>query len=93
MQRSNSFIWKPPFYILLNKLKNWLDWAINGRVINDLRFSDDTVLHVENDQELQELLDEVNINRAECGLDIKINKSKTTIISSAYKTKQQLILQ
>lgn len=54
---------------------------INGRVINTLRNDDDVVFLAEN-EELQDLVDRVNRIRAESGLDITINKTKTRTIDN-----------
>lgn len=54
---------------------------INWRVINTLRNDDDVVFLAEN-EELQDLVDRVNRIRAESGLDIKINITKTTTIDN-----------
>ena len=54
---------------------------INGKIINNLRYADDTVLLAESEHELQSLIDQVNKSSNEYGLDINIQKTKTMIIS------------
>ena len=49
---------------------------INGKIINNLRYADDTVLLAESEHELQSLIDQVNKSSNEYGLDINIKKNK-----------------
>ena len=54
---------------------------INGKIINNLRYADDTVLLAESEHELQRLIDQVDKSSKEYGLDINIQKTKTMVIS------------
>ena len=46
---------------------------INGKIINNLRYADDTVLLAESEHELQRLIDQVNKSSKEYGVDKKQN--------------------
>jgi hypothetical protein len=54
---------------------------INGKLVTNLRYADDTVLLAENPAELQELIKETNMKSKEYGLDINIKKTKILKIS------------
>ena len=48
---------------------------INGKIINNLRYADDTVLLAESEHELERLIDQVDKSSKEYGLDINIKKN------------------
>jgi hypothetical protein len=54
---------------------------INGKIINNLRYADDTVLMAESEKELQDLVVQVDTSSRELGLDINLQKTKTMVIS------------
>jgi hypothetical protein len=54
---------------------------INGNIINNLRYADDTVLLAENPEELQHLVKEVSMKSREYGLEMNIKKTKTMVIN------------
>ena len=57
---------------------------IAGRNINNLRYSDDTTLMVENEEELKSLLMKVKVESEKVGL--KLNIQKTKIMASGPVT-------
>ncbi|CAG9834829.1 unnamed protein product [Diabrotica balteata] len=54
---------------------------INGRVLNNVRYADDTVLIAESAQDLETLLDRVRSIGEQYGLSINVKKTKTMIVS------------
>ena len=54
---------------------------IAGRIINNLRYADDTTLMVEDEEELNSLLMKVKEEREKAGL--KLNIQKTKIMASS----------
>lgn len=59
---------------------------VNGEVINNLRYADDTVLLASNEEDLQCLLDRVTAKCAVAGLDLNIKKTKVLVISKQHDT-------
>lgn len=55
--------------------------VVNGEVINNLRYADDTVLIAGTVEELQELMDRVNTSSNEYGLCMNVRKTKFMVIS------------
>jgi hypothetical protein len=66
--------------VIFKHIKGKPGVKINGRIINNLRYADDTVLMAESEQELQELVDEVYYKSNQYGLDMNIQKTKAMII-------------
>ena len=62
---------------------------IAGRNINDLRYSDDTTLMAESEEELKNLLMKVKEEREKAGL--KLNIQKTEIMASSPITSWQIL--
>lgn len=58
--------------------------VVNGQIINNIRYADDTVLIAENMDGLQRLLDQVNTASNNHGLKMNIKKTKYMIISKNY---------
>ena len=54
---------------------------IGGRVVNNLRYADDTVLLAETEQELQEILNDVNNNGKLYGMKMNAKKTKSMLIT------------
>ncbi|KAI5631309.1 reverse transcriptase (RNA-dependent DNA polymerase) domain-containing protein [Phthorimaea operculella] len=54
---------------------------VNGNVINNIRYADDTVLLAENLDDLQNMLDKLNNSLNEYGLKINTSKTKFMIVS------------
>ena len=61
---------------------------IAGRIINNLRYADDTTLMVEDEEELNSLLMKVKEEREKAGL--KLNIQKTKIMASGPITLWQI---
>ena len=61
---------------------------IAGRNINNLRYTDDTTLMAESEEELKSLLMELNEESLKTGL--KLNIQKTKIMASGPITSQQI---
>ena len=61
---------------------------IAGRNINNLRYTDDTTLMVESEEELKSLLMKVKEESEKAGLKLKIQKTK--IMASSPITSQQI---
>ena len=59
-----------------------------GRNINNLRYSDDTILMAENEEELKSLLMNVKEESEKAGLKLNIQKMK--IMASSLITSQQI---
>lgn len=57
---------------------------INGLVINNLRYADDTVILASNQSELQTLLDAVVTHSEEMGLSLNVAKTKMMVISKKH---------
>ena len=55
--------------------------VIGGKSVNNLRYTDDTALLAENEEELQLLVDKVKKASEEMGLRMNIKKTKTMLIS------------
>ena len=60
---------------------------IAGRIINNLRYADDTTLMVEREEELKSLLMKV---KEESEKDLKLNIQKTKIVASGPITSWQI---
>ena len=61
---------------------------INGRNINNLRYTDDTTLMAESEEELKSLLMKVKVESEKVGL--KLNIQKTKIMASGPITSWQI---
>ena len=66
---------------------NQVGIKISGRIINNLRYTDDTALMAENEEELQSLLMSVKEESEKAGL--KLNIQKTKIMVSGPITSRQ----
>lgn len=55
---------------------------INGTIVNNLRYADDTVLMAASEQDLQEILNRVNEHSERAGLSINISKTKFMTVSN-----------
>ena len=54
---------------------------IGGKIINNLRYADDTALIAENQKDLQNLLNVVNSESRKKGLDLNSKKTEVMVIS------------
>ena len=54
---------------------------INGEVINNLRYADDTVLLAETEEDLQELVTIIEVHSKKFGLSMNVKKTKAMVIS------------
>ena len=61
---------------------------ISGKIINNLRYADDTLLVAESEEELKSLLMKVKEESEKCGL--KLNIQKTKIMASGPITSWQI---
>ena len=61
---------------------------IAGRNINNLRYTDDTILMAESEEELKSLLTKVKVESEKVGL--KLNIRKTKIMASSPITSRQI---
>ncbi|CAH2209568.1 jg27485, partial [Pararge aegeria aegeria] len=55
---------------------------INGRIINNLRYADETIFIASTETELQRIVDRVNKCSKEAGLTINIKKTKVLVVSN-----------
>ena len=55
--------------------------VVNGELINNLRYANDTVLLAESAKDLQALLDRVVVKSEDMGLRLNISKTKAMVIS------------
>nr|ADF18552.1 endonuclease-reverse transcriptase [Bombyx mori] len=55
--------------------------GINGRVVNNLRYADDTILIAASEADLQAIVNKVNECSEEAGLSINISKTKFMVVS------------
>lgn len=55
---------------------------VNGRLINNLRYADDTVLIASSEQELQKIVDRVNVCSEKAGLELNVAKTKVMVVST-----------
>lgn len=65
---------------------------INGELINNIRYADDTVILASNVEELQQLMERVNDVSSEFGLSLNLSKTKWMLISKSQQPPQQLML-
>ena len=65
---------------VFRKSEECLGINLAGRYINNLRYTDDTVLMERKEDNLQTLVNEVKANSEEAGLDMNINKAKVTMV-------------
>lgn len=63
---------------------------VNGQVINNLRYADDTVLLATSEVELQSLIDSINQRSLEAGLRLNVKKTKVMVISRKNSPKTNL---
>ena len=61
---------------MLGWMKHKLEIKIGGRNINNLRYTDDTTLMAESEEELKSLLKKVKGEREKVGLKLNIQKTK-----------------
>jgi len=54
---------------------------VNGQVVNNLRYADDTVILVESQEALQRLIDRINTEGERLGLKNYADKSKVMVVS------------
>lgn len=54
---------------------------VNGKIINNLRYADDTILIASTEKDLQEVVDKVNNSSERAGLSINISKTKLMVVS------------
>jgi hypothetical protein len=66
--------------------------VINGEVINNVRYADDTVLLADSITDLQTLLEKVNVASNGKGLNMNVKKTKFMIISKQHIVEEPLIL-
>ncbi len=57
---------------------------VNGKIINNLRYADDTVLIATSEKELQTMVDRVKEASADFGLKLNTKKTKTMLISKNF---------
>ena len=67
--------------IIMRSLEDKIDFIIGGRVINNLRYADDTVILAETEHELQHRMDIVVQEREQKGLFLNIAKSYNMVFS------------
>lgn len=68
-------LWAVDICLIFKQVEELIELNINIRIINNLRDANDTVSLAEYEQELENLVDQVNRNSTECGLNININKT------------------
>ena len=68
--------------------KRWTGFKIAGRNINNLRYTDDSTLMAESEEELKSLLMKVKEESEKTGL--KLNIQKTEIMASSPNTSWQI---
>ena len=61
---------------MLGWMKHKLEIKIGGRNINNLRYTDDTTLMAESEEELKSLLKKLKGEREKVGLKLNIQKTK-----------------
>ncbi|GFR99128.1 endonuclease-reverse transcriptase [Elysia marginata] len=66
---------------ILRNLESNPGLKIGGRMINNLRYADDTVLVAENEEDLQNLLDIVVCESKKMGLELNSKKTEVMVIS------------
>lgn len=66
--------------------------VINGEVVNNMRYADDTVLLASNFNDIQHLLQKLNDRCNEYGLKINLNKTKLMIITKSPQNHNQINL-
>ena len=64
----------PPFVVIRTVNEAEAGIKIAGRIINNLRYADDTTLMVEDEEELNSLLMKVKEEREKAGLKLNIQK-------------------
>ena len=64
---------------------------VGGRIINNLRYADDTVLLATNERDLQKLVDKTKTISQEFGLKINAQKTKVMVFSRSHPKPQALI--
>lgn len=64
--------------------------SINGEILNNLRFADDTVIMTDNMNDLQNVMQRLNTNCNEYGLRINLNKTKYMVITKSIIENTQL---
>ena len=67
--------------VILRHLEDRPGVCVNGKVINNLRYADDTVLIATNEKDLQELLNIVTVESERRGLSLNIKKTYSMVIS------------
>ena len=68
-------------------MKHKLESRLSGEIINHLRYTDDTTLMAENEEELKSLL--VNVKEESEKIGLKLNIQKTKIMTSGPITSWQ----
>ena len=61
--------------------------VVNGVVINDIRFADDTVLLANTEEDLQRQIDKVNESCAAFGMEVNAKKTKVKVMEKQPGTK------
>ena len=69
-------------------MKHKLESRLMGEIINNFRYTDDTTLMAENEEELKSLLMKVKEESEKAGL--KLNIQKTKVMSSSPITSRQI---
>ncbi|CAG9841161.1 unnamed protein product [Diabrotica balteata] len=67
--------------------------SINGEVLNNLRFADDTVIITDNNNDLQNLMQRLNERCHEYGLKINLKKTKCMIMTKSAHANIQLTIE
>ena len=67
--------------IILRNLEDMPGIRINGQMINNIRYADDTVLIAGSEQELQNLLNTVVIESESKGLALNVKKTECMVVS------------
>ena len=66
---------------------------VNGKMINNLRYADDTVLIAENEKDLQNLLDIVSEESKKLGLELNSKKTEVMVISRKKSPRCELYVE
>ena len=72
--------------IIMREIDDMDGFKLGGRVINNLRYADDTVIIAESEEQLQHLIDVVVAQSEKKGLHLNIAKSFTMVFSKAKVT-------
>ena len=66
--------------------------TIGGRLINNLRYADDTALLADTNQNLQHLMDAARKGSEDMGLSMNMKKTKTMVISKEENHRADILV-